>query len=112
MSDMSDATNESEYGITARRLVEAHRAADPETRLIFLDPDPAEREILLLEVSSSAPTTRELFPFAFAERRDLGIIFPSVVLLLSPTEWDEVETGKLPLPGGWDRNNLIKVFAS
>lgn len=52
MSDMSGATNESEYDITARRLVEAHRAADPETRLIFLHPDPAKREICLLEVSS------------------------------------------------------------
>lgn len=109
---MSGVISESEYGITARKLAEAHHAADPETRLIFLNPDPAEREIRLLEVSSSAPTTRELFPFAFAERRDLGINFPSVVLLLSPTEWDEVKTGTLPLPGGWDRDHLIQVFVS
>ena len=109
---MSGAPDESEYGVTARKLAEAHQAADPETRLIFLNPDPAEQEIRLLEVSGSAPTTRELFPFAFTERRDLGINFPSVVLLLSPTEWEEVKTGKLPLPGGWDRNHLIEVFAS
>ena len=43
---------------------------------------------------------------------DLGINFPSVVLLLSPTEWDEVKTGQLPLPGGWDRSHLIEVSAS
>jgi len=109
---MGGARNENEYGITARRLAEAHRVADPETRLIFLDPDPAQREIRLLELSGSAPTTRELFPFAFTERRDLGINFPSVVLLLSLTEWDEVTTGNLPLPGGWDRNHLIEVFRS
>jgi hypothetical protein len=109
---MGEISNNSEYGITARRLAAAHQAADPETRHIFLNPDPAEREIRLLEVTGSAPTTRELFPFAFAERRDLGINFPSVVLLLSPTEWEEVETGKLPLPGGWDRNRLIEVSAS
>ena len=42
----------------------------------------------------------------------MGINFPSVVLLLSPTEWNEVKTGKLPLPGGWDRSHLVTVFAS
>lgn len=108
---MSEAISES-YRITARKLADAHRAADPETRNIFLDPDPAAREIRLLEVSSSAPTTRELFPFAFTERRDLGIDFPSVVLLLSPIEWDEVQNGELRLPGGWDLNQLIEVFPS
>jgi hypothetical protein len=106
------AAIESEYERTARNVAAAHRAADPETQIIFLDRDPAEREIRLLEVSASAATTRELYPFAFAERRDLGINFPSVVLLLSPTEWDEVKRGELVLPLGWERARMIEMPAA
>lgn len=106
------APAQSEYERTARRLAAAHRASDPDTRFIFLDPDAAEREIRLLEVSASAATTRELYPFAFEERRDLGIDFPSVVLLLSLTEWDEVNLGQLALPQGWDRAHLVELPAS
>ena len=47
----NEAPNESEYARTARKLAEAHRAADPETSLILLDRDPGEQEIRLLEVS-------------------------------------------------------------
>ncbi len=105
------AFDQGEYVSTARRLAASHRAADPDTRFIFLNPDIAEREIRLLEVSASAATTRELYPFAFEERRDLGIDFPLVVLLLSPAEWGEVTDGQLALPQGWDRARLIEVPA-
>jgi hypothetical protein len=106
----AQARQDSEYLATARRLAEAHHHADSDTRLIFLNHDPAEREIRLLEVSGSAPTTRELYPFAFTERRDLGINFPSIVLLLSPTEWDEVQSGHLTLPIGWSPIDLMPIF--
>jgi hypothetical protein len=100
---------QNEYLRTARKLASAHRVADPETRLIFLSPDDTEQEIFLLEVSGSTPTTRELYPFAFDARPDLDILFPSVVLLLSQTEWDEVSCGQLALPPGWDRARLIDI---
>ena len=106
------APAQSEYERTVRNLAASHRAADPDTRFIFLNPDSTEREIRLLEVSASAPTTRELYPFAFDERRDLGIDFPSVVLLLSLTEWEEVNHGQLALPQGWERARLVEVLAS
>ena len=106
------AFDQSEYVSTARRLAASHRAADPDTRFIFLSPDIAEREIRLLEVSASAATTRQLDPFTFEERPDLGIEFPLVVLLLSPAEWSEVTRGELALPQGWDRARLIEVPAS
>jgi hypothetical protein len=94
------------YELTAHELAAAHRLADPQTVVVMLDPDPAEQEIRLVEVSTTAPTTRELYPFAFDARRDQGINFPSVVLLLSPIEWKEVNAGQLPLPAGWDRTRL------
>ena len=94
------------YEQTARELAAAHRNADPATVEVMLDPDPLEHEIRLVEVSRTAPTTRELYPFAFTARPDQGIDFPSVVLLLSPTEWNEVTAGTLALPVGWDRARL------
>jgi hypothetical protein len=58
--------------------------------------------VRLLEVSGSAPKAGDVIPFHFGARPDLGIDFPSTVILLSPEEWTEVLAGSLPLPAGWD----------
>lgn len=102
-------SDEITYNRVVRDLAQAHLAVDDGTSLIFLMPDPTFAEIRLLEVSSSAPTTRELFPFAFAARPDQGVPFPSVVLLVSPDEWDEIQEDRLNLPPGWVRKSLSKV---
>ena len=86
------------YLATAERLARAHREADPETMFVFLDPDPDEKEIRLLEVTRSAPSTGHLLTVGFAARPDLGVLFPSAVLLLSPGEWHDVQAGRLELP--------------
>jgi hypothetical protein len=87
---------------TARDLAEAHRKADPGTTTVLLLSDPAGQEIRLIEVSANAPWSGDVFPFRFEARPDLGIDFPSVVVLLSPGEWADVEAGRLALPPGWD----------
>ena len=76
-----------EYLETARRLAAAHRRADPE-----------RREIRLVEVTRSAPTTGEPLAVGFLARPDLGVPFLSTVVLLSPAEWDAVREGRLELP--------------
>jgi hypothetical protein len=93
------------YEQTARMLAAAHRAKES-LSVVMLDPDPSQQEIRLLEVSPAAATTHELYPFAFGARPDLGIDYPSVVLLLSPDEWNEVQAGQLPLPKGWTLGRL------
>ncbi|AUX23098.1 uncharacterized protein SOCEGT47_036170 [Sorangium cellulosum] len=100
---------ETSYLQTARALADAHRQADPNTTLIFLNPDPAEQEVRLLEVSTAAPTSGELYPFSFAARPDLGINYPSVVLLLSHQEWTDLQQGNLQLPDGWTIDRLEKL---
>jgi len=100
---------ETRYLQTARELAAAHRQADPGTRLIFLQPDVDEREIRLLEVSAAAPTSGELYAFSFTARPDLGIPYPSVVLLLSDEEWEDVQRGNLQLPNGWTLNGLLQL---
>jgi hypothetical protein len=85
----------------ARELAEAHRVEDPATDEIFLAQ--AENEVRLVEVSRSVSPTEggKVLPFRFAPRPDLGVPYDSVVVLLSPGEWEEVRAGRLSLPSGW-----------
>ncbi len=86
----------------AQELAMAHRRSDQQTTIIKLFPAAGSDEIWLLEVSKMAPTTGEVLPFKFAPDRANHIDYPSVVILLSPEEWEQVQTGRLDLPPGWD----------
>lgn len=98
----STAPARSSYLETAQQLANAHRTSDPTTTMVFLLPDPAEEEIRLVEVSARAPSSGDVFPFRFDARHDLNIDYASVIVLLSPREWIDVEAGRLALPSGWN----------
>jgi hypothetical protein len=93
----------------ARELAVVHKQDDPATTDVFLAEYPDE--VRLVEVSGSlgATTPREVLPFRFAARPERGVPYPSVVVLLSPLEWEAVQRGELSLPSGWDRDKLQKV---
>ena len=93
----------------AQELAEAHREEDPATTEVYLAESPYE--IRLVEVSGSVSSigTKEVLPFWFTERPDQGIDYPSVVILLSPEEWESVERGEISLPQGWDKRALKKI---
>lgn len=97
---------EADYLATARRLARAHGEADPKTVLVLLDPDPRRKEIRLVEVTRGAPTTGQLQAVGFMARPDLGVAFPSSVLLVSPEEWTDIQEGRLELPDGWSRSRF------
>jgi hypothetical protein len=86
----------------ARELAAAHRKSDPKTKTIKFFPSLQGDEFRLLEVSDAAPTTGEVLPFRFPSDQANGIDYPSVVILLSPKEWLDIQAKKLPLPNGWD----------
>jgi hypothetical protein len=86
----------------ARDLAEAHRRNDPRTQSIKFVRGEREDEIRLIEVSSDAPSIGEVLPVRFRADPAQGVDYPSIVVLLSPDEWERVQTGSLPLPGGWD----------
>jgi hypothetical protein len=100
---------EDRYRATAARLAEAHRKEDPSTQEILLVTDPQFVDVRLLEVSGSAPRSGDILPFGFAARPDLEIHFASVVVLLSPDEWKDVQAGDLNLPPGWDLSKAEKL---
>ncbi|MEP7120080.1 MAG: hypothetical protein ABJE95_04180 [Byssovorax sp.] len=86
----------------ATDLAAAHRKADTATSTIKFFPGAKPDEVCLLEVSSTAPTTGEVMPFRFGAAVANGVDYPSVVILVSPSEWQDIQKGQLPLPGGWD----------
>jgi hypothetical protein len=88
--------------VVAKKLASAHRRADKKTKIIKLFPSAQQDVIQLLEVSQAAPTTGEVLPFRFAADAANGVDYPSVVILLSPEEWQQVEHGDLNLPVGWN----------
>jgi len=87
----------------AQILAEEHRKNDPDLRAAYLADDPDNREIRLVEVSSSVGITWQVLPFRFAARPDLGIPYPCVIVLLSPEEWEALATegSDLTLPASW-----------
>ncbi|MDI1428802.1 hypothetical protein [Polyangium sorediatum] len=85
----------------ARDLAAAHRRADPDIQQIFMIADPAGAEVRLLEVSSSVGNTGSVMPFRFSARPDLDVPFPSVVILLSPEEKEQLDRQELHLPATW-----------
>lgn len=89
----------------AADLARAHRQEDPATQAIYLAP--GEDEIRLVEVSGSLGTAGEVLPFRFTARPDLGVPYPSVVVLLSIEEWNDLLKGKLHLPSGWGDPSLL-----
>jgi len=59
----------------------------------------------VVEITSSVPASGAVLPFRFPSDPAHGIDYPSVVVLLSPEEWTQVEAGKLDLPNGWNLGN-------
>ena len=93
----------------AKKLAQGHKKADPSTQMIKYFPSNHHKEVRLLEVSSTAPTTGEILPFRFGPDTSHGIDLPSVVILISPQEWEDVKSGRLKLPHSWDLNKAIDL---
>jgi hypothetical protein len=104
-----DSVDGAGYLETARRLARAHRGSDPGIEMVLLAPDPEAKEIRLLEVTRSAPTTGQPFAVGFAARPDLGVPFPLTILILSPDEWDAAKSGRLELPDGFREDGLMAL---
>jgi hypothetical protein len=96
----------------AEDLARAHRAEDPETQEVYLAPgSESSAEVRLVEISGSLGGSGEVLPFRFAPRDDLDIPYASVVVLLSPDDWQRVQNGELQLPDGWGRPADLQKIA-
>src|SRR6266511_3294268 len=86
---------------TARRLVDHHKQVDPGLLKVRLYDDPSNHEVRLLEVVDGSPDAGEILPFRFSPDPENDVLFPVVIIELSPSEFERAERGELHLPAGW-----------
>lgn len=81
-----------------------HMSNDPGTRKVFWAPH--DREVRLVEVSTSVEDRGEVLPFRFtADPPDVP--YQSVVILLSPGDWERVRSKQLDVPAGFEKLELL-----
>jgi hypothetical protein len=89
----------------AKSLADSHREMDPGITLIYhliapeREGDPTE-PVKLLEVNQSS-TASGILPVYFAPHPATGICYPSIVVELHPSEWEQLQSGQIALPNGW-----------
>ena len=93
----------------AKELAAAHRAADPKTTLVKLFSSPQDDEIRLLEISTAVPAIGEVLPYRFAPHKASQIDHPSIVVLMNPADWEDVQKDALRLPAGWDASSARDI---
>ena len=101
---MAEYINGSDQAVreAARRLAQAHYQVEPGISAIYpiVSDDPTDRTIRLLEVNPSTFPSG-IMPVSFAPHPPSGIPFPSVIVEVTPSEFSDIEDGRLPLPRGW-----------
>ena len=96
----------------ARKLAEAHYRVEAGITRIFRIAGTAETEsrpdepIKLLEVSQSTIPCGVL-PLQFGPAPASGIHYPSVIVEVTPEEFDRIQTQTLALPEGWTIGELF-----
>ena len=89
---------------TARLLADAHFRLDQGVTRIFrvVEPDEANplRPVKLLEVKPMTPETG-IAPVGMAADPARGVFHPTVIIEVSPGEFDRLQRGELSLPQAW-----------
>lgn len=89
---------------TAQSLATAHFRMDQGISRIFRLVGPKESEnsdpVKLLEINSMTPEAG-ILPVALGPSVAHGIVYPTVVIEITPGEFDLLEHGALQLPDGW-----------
>ena len=90
----------------AQRLAEAHYAIEPGIELIIellgspvQESDPKE-PVKLLEVNQNT-TESGIQPLFFGPHAASGIFYPSVIIEVTPGEYEQIQREPAMLPNGW-----------
>ncbi len=95
-----------------RKLARLHYELEPELARIFTVCEAPEREqlpmnpIKLLEVHASTVPSG-LMPLQFGPAPASGIPYPSVIIEVTPDEFEQIRRQELLLPGGWSLGEEI-----
>ena len=100
--------------IEAEALARAHYQVEPGLRAIYRleGPDPNGFRIKLLEVNEQTVPTG-IVPVGFAPHPASGVHYPSVVIEVTPQEYEAIQRRELNLPEGWEvRNSYERTSGS
>jgi hypothetical protein len=90
----------------ARTFAVAHYEAEPGLTRIIRFTSSAESEVIepikLLEVNE-ATVPSGVMPLHFGPAPASGVPFPSVIVEVTPEEFDRIQRRELQLPPGWER---------
>ncbi len=94
-------------GEVANALAQAHYTVEPGIRVIarILEQDNRDEEapgnpIKLLEANEDT-TAEGIIPIFFPPDAASGVSYPSVVIEVTPAEYEEIRQRQLSLPNGW-----------
>ena len=87
----------------AAALARAHYEVEPGLRAIYRleGPDPNDLQIKLLEVNEQTVPTG-IVPVGFPPHPASGLHYPSVVIEVTPREYEAIQSKQLSLPAGWE----------
>jgi len=87
----------------AAALARAHYEGEPGLRAIYRleGPDPNGLRIKLLEVNEQTVPTG-IVPVGFPPHPASGLHYPSVVIEVTPQEYEAIQRKQLDLPAGWE----------
>lgn len=97
---------------TAKRLAQAHYELEPGILKIFrleaspeIESRPTE-PVKLLEVNENT-IPAGIVPLQFDSHPANGFNYPSLIIEITPDEFEEIEGGTLQLPTGWTIRGLL-----
>ena len=87
----------------AAALARVHYEVEPGLRAIYRleGPDPNDLRIKLLEVNEQTVATG-IVPVGFPPHPASGLHYPSVVIEVTPQEYEAIQRNQLILPDGWE----------
>ena len=97
----------------AAALARAHYEVEPGLRAIYRleGPDPNDLQIKLLEVNEQTVPTG-IVPVGFPPHPASGLHYPSVVIEVTPREYEAIQSKQLNLPAGWEIRDAYERPAS
>lgn len=90
-----------------RQLVRSHFEIEEDIEQIVWVRDREEKEIRLIGINRNTLPTGSVEAFYFAPSQDVPL--PVRIADVTPQEWEQVQSGNIPLPPGWTLRQ-IQVF--
>ena len=100
-------SNERQVEEVVRQLVQSHFGIEESIDEIVWLRDGGDKEIRLIEINRNTLPIGSVLPFYFAPSEDVP--FPIRIADVTPQEWNQVQSGDIPLPPGWTLQK-IRIF--